>query len=166
MPSPSETCFRGMCMGRSFQRVWAGLTLERFSQLVVFATQAIGWDAAAVWLVEDDVRRCAPLSSSNLVPSERWRHARGKEHCRGEPGIALYRVDAHQIRRGRRAARSSTSQGSAEPLCARIKGANREVSEGKADPWLRSVFFLLRRPTRSDERAIFMGLFFWNAQGF
>ena len=29
--------------------------------------------------------------------------------------------------------RSSTSQGSAEPLCARIKGANREVSAGKAD---------------------------------
>ena len=47
--------------------------------------------------------------------------------------VALYRVDTHQIRRGRRAARSSTSQGRAEPLCARIKGVNREVSEGKAD---------------------------------
>ena len=40
----------------------------------------------------------------------------------------------HQIRRRRqRAARSSTSQGRAEPLCARITGLNREVSEGKAD---------------------------------
>ena len=47
--------------------------------------------------------------------------------------VALYRVGTHQIRRRRRAARSSTSQGSAEPLCARIKGANREVSEGQAD---------------------------------
>ena len=47
--------------------------------------------------------------------------------------VVLYRVDTHQIRRRRRAARSSTSQGRAEPLCARIKGANREVSEGKAD---------------------------------
>ena len=47
--------------------------------------------------------------------------------------VAHYRVGTHQIRRRRRAARSSTSQGSAEPLCARIKGANREVSEGKAD---------------------------------
>ena len=47
--------------------------------------------------------------------------------------VALYRVGTHQIRRGRRAGRSSTSQGSAEPLCARIKGANGEVSEGKAD---------------------------------
>ena len=35
--------------------------------------------------------------------------------------------------RRRREARSSTRQGSAEPLCARIKGANREVSGGKAD---------------------------------
>ena len=31
------------------------------------------------------------------------------------------------------AARSLTSQGRAEPLCARIESANREVSEGKAD---------------------------------
>ena len=30
-------------------------------------------------------------------------------------------------------ARSSTSQGRAEPLCARIKGVDREISEGKAD---------------------------------
>ena len=63
---------------------------------------------------------------------EVWRHARGREHCRGEPGSALsggYALDW----RWRREAPSSTSQGSAEPLCARIKGENREVSEGKAD---------------------------------
>ena len=47
--------------------------------------------------------------------------------------VALYRVGTHQIWRGWRAARSSTSQGSAEPLCARIKGANWEVSEEKDD---------------------------------
>ena len=47
--------------------------------------------------------------------------------------VALYRVGTHQIRRGRRAARSSTSHGNAEALCARIKSANREVSDGKAD---------------------------------
>ena len=39
----------------------------------------------------------------------------------------------YRIRRRRRAARSPTSQGWAESLCATIKGANREVSEGKAD---------------------------------
>ena len=39
----------------------------------------------------------------------------------------------HRVRRRRRAARSLTSQGRAEPLCARIESANREVSEGKAD---------------------------------
>ena len=48
--------------------------------------------------------------------------------------VVLYcRVGTHQIRRRRRAARSLTSQGRAEPLCARITGLNREVSEGKAD---------------------------------
>ena len=47
--------------------------------------------------------------------------------------VVLYRVGTHQIRRRRRAAQSSTSQGRAEPLCARITGLNREVSEGKAD---------------------------------
>ena len=46
--------------------------------------------------------------------------------------VALYRVGTHQIQRGRRAAGSSTSQGSAKSLCPRIKGANREISEGKA----------------------------------
>ena len=46
--------------------------------------------------------------------------------------VVLYRVGTHQIRRRRRAARSS-NQGRAEPLCARITGLNREVSEGKAD---------------------------------
>ena len=47
--------------------------------------------------------------------------------------VALYRVDTHHIRLGWREARSLTSQGSAEPLCAGVKGANREVSERKAD---------------------------------
>ena len=36
--------------------------------------------------------------------------------------VGLYRVGTHQIRRRRRAAPSSTSQGRAEPLCARITG--------------------------------------------
>ena len=66
----------------------------------------------------------------------------------------LYRVGTHQIRRGGwMAARSSTSQVRSEPLCARIRVANQEVSENQ-----RSVFFL-RRPTRSGERASFVGLF-------
>ena len=45
----------------------------------------------------------------------------------------LSTVIIYQVRQGRRAARSSTSQGSAEPLCVRIEGTNREASEGKAD---------------------------------
>ena len=113
---------------------------------------------AAEWLVEDDVPRCPPLSSSNLMHVGGWRHARGREHYGGEPGSALSGGYTHQIRRGPRAARSSTSRGRVEPLCARIKGANREVSKGKADPSPRSVFFL-RRLTRSGERARFVVIF-------
>ena len=45
--------------------------------------------------------------------------------------VVLYQVGTRQIRRRRRAARSLTSQGRAEPLCARIESANREVSEEK-----------------------------------
>ena len=58
------------------------------------------------------------------------RHARGREHCRREPGSARsggYTPDSA------RTVRSSTSQGSAEPLSTRIKGANWEISERKAD---------------------------------
>ena len=51
---------------------------------------------------------------------------REAESTVAESLVAFYRVGTHQIRRGRKAARSSISQGSAEPLCARIKGANRE----------------------------------------
>ena len=40
-------------------------------------------------MVEDCVPRCAPLPSSNMVLSGRWRHARGRKHYRGEPGGAL-----------------------------------------------------------------------------
>ena len=60
--------------------------------------------------------------------------------------VALYRVGTIETRRGRRAARSPTSQGNAESLCARIKSANREVSEREAD--LTTVCFL---PTRADK---------------
>ena len=75
-----------------------------------------------------------------------------------ESVVALYRVGTHQIWLRRRAARSSTRRGSVETLCARIKGISREASEGKADLSPRSVFFL-RGPTRSGERARFVGLF-------
>ena len=45
-----------------------------------------------------------------------------------------YLASKHQIWRGRRAARPSTNQGGdAKPLCAKIKGAKREISEKKAD---------------------------------
>ena len=110
------------------------------------------------WLGSDGVFRCAPLPSSNLFwwPSGRWRHARGREHCRGEPDSSLsggYSPDSAKAE----AARSLASQVRAEPLCTRIESANREVSDGKAD--LTTVIFLPTRATWSGERARFVGLF-------
>ena len=86
----------------------------------------------------------------------RWRHTRGQEHYRGEPDSALsggYAPDS-----ARAEGRSIVDEpGKCEPLCARIKGANREIFDGKADLSPRSVFFR-RGPTRSGERVRFVGL--------
>ena len=72
--------------------------------------------------------------SSRFTQSVKTRRRYGWLRMMVFPGlVVLYRVGTHQIRRRRRAARSLTSQGRAEPLCARITGLNREVSEGKAD---------------------------------
>ena len=73
--------------------------------------------------------------------------------------VVLYRAGTHQIRRRRRVARSSTSQGRAEPLCARAEGVNRDVSEGKAYVLTTGIFLTTRATTRSGERARFVGLF-------
>ena len=85
-----------------------------------------------VWLVEDKI--VFPVARFLRAPIWCPSAGDGTREAGGtvaESLVALYRVSAHQIRRDWRAARSSTSHGSAEPLCARIKGANREVSEGK-----------------------------------
>ena len=101
-----------------------------------------------------------PLPSSNLVPFGRCGGTREAGSTVAESLIALYRVGTHQIRRTQRAARSPTGQESAEPLSARIKCANREVSKEKADVRPRSFLFLRRvGPKRSGERARFLGLF-------
>ena len=78
--------------------------------------------------------------------------------------VVLYRVGTHQIRRRRRDARSSTSQGRAEPLCARNLCVNREVSEGKADVRQRSIFFL--RGAQGATNGQDSWDFFKDAQGF
>ena len=132
----------------------AGFTLKRCSQLASFAIQPVSWDTAAVLLVEDGVPRYAPLPRFNLVP-----FGRVAARTVVESLVVIYRVGTHQIRRMRRAARSSTSQRRVEPLCARITSLNREVSEGKADVWPRSYFFLPTWATRSGERGRFLGVF-------
>ena len=110
------------------------------------------------WLTEDGVPRCALFPSSNLGPFGRCGGTREAGSTVTKSLVALYWVGTHQIRRMWKTARSSTSRGSTEPLWARIKGANREVSEGKAYVWPRSLFFL-RGPITNGERARFVGLF-------
>ena len=85
-----------------------------------------------MWLGEAGVPRCVALPSSNLVPFGRWPHPRGREYSHGEPDSALssgYAPDSARTE----TMRSSTSQGSAELLCASVKVENREVSEGNAN---------------------------------
>ena len=83
---------------------------------------------------DDGVPRCAPLPEPQFGVLREGGGTREAGSTVAESLVVLYyRVGTHQIRRRRRAARSLTSQGRAEPLCARITGLNREVSEGKAD---------------------------------
>ena len=76
---------------------------------------------------------CAPFRAPIWCPAGGWRHARGREHCRGEPGSSLSGGYAPDSANAEGSSIVDEPEGRAEPLCARIKGANREVSEGKAD---------------------------------
>ena len=66
-------------------------------------------------------------------PSGGWRHARGREHCCGESGSALSSGYAPDSAKAEGSSIVDESQGRAERLCARIKGVDRGISEGKAD---------------------------------
>ena len=79
--------------------------------------------------------------------------------------VALYPVSTHQIPRGWREARSSTSQESGELLCARIKGANREVSDRKKLISGHALFSLYegRKGAANGQHS---SVFFRDAQGF
>ena len=92
-----------------------------------------------------------------LCPSGGWRHARGREHCRGEPRSALsggYAPDSAKCggKLYRRRARGGLN------LCAR-------ESKARTGRFLREKLtsdyghFLPTRATRSGERARFVGIF-------
>ena len=93
---------------------------------------------AALWLVDDVVHRVclfhAPIWYSSRGGGTREAWDTFVENLVGSSSMR-YRASKHQIQRGLKVSRSSTSQGSAEPSsCVRTKGVtNREVSEGKAD---------------------------------
>ena len=78
--------------------------------------------------------------------------------------VVRYQVGTHQIRRRRRAARSLTSQGRAEPLCARIETCNGRFLREKLIS-LTTVIFFLRRPHGAAKGQDSWG-FFKDAQGF
>ena len=118
---------------------------------------------------------CLRDSAGRLRRGGGFGHARGRENCRGKPSRApqlaqayrgtLDRVSKHQFRRGRRAARSSASQGGVEPLYARIKGVNRGVSEGKAVSPTK-VCFVPTRANKERRTGKILGVFFRDAQDF
>ena len=110
---------------------------------------------------------CSPERASSELQFGALREGGGTREAGStiaESLVVLYRVGTHQIRQRRRAARSSTSQGRATLLWARITVLNREVSEGKADVWPRSYFFL-RGPQGAANGQDSWG-FFRDAEGF
>ena len=114
------------------------------------------------------------VMATNILPGSKTSHAHGMlpSHGlihRGDPGY-LHRIPQSVIKSysldWERTVylTTSTSQGSAELLCTRIKGANREVSEGKADLWSRSVFPYKGRQGAANRQDSWG--FFRDAQGF
>ena len=72
-----------------------------------------------------------PFRAPIWCPSGGWRHARDREHCRGEPGSAL--SDGYAPDSAKAEGSSIVDEPGAEPLYARNLGVNQEISEGKAD---------------------------------
>ena len=93
VPSPSDmiTSFRGMSVrvGGSFRRVKGWAHPREMQPIRCLRDSADRFRRGGGWLVEDGVPRYVPFPSSNLVVVGRWRHARGREHCRGESCNAL-----------------------------------------------------------------------------
>ena len=133
VPSPSETWFRGMSVGGSFRRVY-GRAHPQEMQPTDCNRDSACWLRQSGGMVSGGW--CSQLRASSELQFGAPRESGGTREAGStvtESRVVLYRVSTHQIRRRRRVARSSTSQGRAEPLYARITGLNREVSKGKGD---------------------------------
>ena len=105
-----------------------------------------------------------PFRAPYWCPSGGWRHARGRDHCRGESGNALS---------GGYAPDSAKAEGSSivdepregwTPVRENQRRENLEFSEGKADVWLQSFFFL--RGPQGAANGQDSRVFFKDAQGF
>ena len=102
-PVTGGAAFSGFTMGqlvcaslsshpRSSGGCGAGLTLKRCSQLVAFAIQSFS-RPVETWRRYGWLRMVFPgarlFRAPLWCPSGGWRHARGREHCRGESGNVL-----------------------------------------------------------------------------
>ena len=125
----------------------AGLTLERYSQLAIFATQLVDSNAAEVWWVKDGVHQVRLFRAPTWCPSGGG-GTREAGSTVAESMVALYRVNTHQIRRGQLDRRRA--RGVLNP-CAQTGRFLREK--------LISDDGLVQGPTRSGERARFVRLF-------
>ena len=164
VPSPSETWLWSMSVGGSFRRVEDRAHPREMQPTGCLRDLAcrlrrggsmVGWG----W--------CFQVCASSELQFGGLREGGGTREAGNtvaESLVVLYQVGTHWIRRRRRAARPLTSQGMAETLCARIESANREGSEGKADLWPRSFFFL-REPHGAASGQDSWD-FFKDAQGF
>ena len=86
VPSPSETWFRGMSVGGSFRRL-KGQAHPREMQPTGCLSDSACRLRRDDGMAKDGVPRCEPLPRAPIrCPSGGWRHARGREHCHGEPG--------------------------------------------------------------------------------
>ena len=144
MYSPRALSLRNLVLGYGRVRVFPvgkGWTHPQEKQTTGCLRHSVGRSRCGGDSVEDGFHKCVLYELQS-----------GRGRCNGKPCRAPQHAQAccciyclvskHQIRRGRRAARWSTSRWSAEPFSATTEGANREVFEGKAD-------IFLRGPTRS-----------------
>ena len=72
---------------------------------------------------------------ARLALREVWRHARGREHCRREHGGALSGAGGYAPDSAKAEGNSIVDEPGecCTPVRENLKGANRKVSEGKAD---------------------------------
>ena len=168
---PRTLSLRNLVLGYECGRVFpAGVELSSPSR------DAANWLSSRLSRSVETRRRCYDWLRIKVFPGARfyrvpiWCPSRGGDTREvgstllAESLIVLYRVGTHQVRRGWRVTRSSTSQGSAEPLCAGSKARTGRFLREKliSD---QSLFSSFQGQERAPNGHDLWG-FFKDAQGF